>query len=410
MITIKRLSKDAYTLNDTVTVTSWDAPSPNPELAFDKILDLSCFPDTKTLNLILAGGDIVVVRETADTNALIEIVGSIDAGILSAVWSPDEELIAIFTWADTLLFMTRDFDTIANITLSPEDLNVSKHVSVGWGKKETQFKGRGVAKTLRDPTVPEHVDEGTLSPLDDGRTTICWRGDGQYLAVNSILDADSKRRVIRVYSREGALESVSEPVNGLEGALSWKPSGHIITGIRRQEGKIDVVFFERNGLRHGEFSLRLNRSEMENAGAKIDLKWNVDSTVLAISMNDRVQLWTMGNYHYYLKQEIRLNHAANNLAAMAWHPEKPLELCCFSDSDLRWLTYNFEVCRGSVNPPHDIGLVAVIDGKILKVTPLRTKNIPPPMSFDEIELPEIALDVAINEHGSEIAVLHHFFL
>ncbi|KAK3714213.1 putative elongator complex protein 1 [Vermiconidia calcicola] len=407
-ISLKRLASDAKDANDAIAITSWDAPSPNPDLEVDRIVDLHCLPDSKTISIVLAGGDIVVVREEPQPEEdLIEIVGSVDAGISAASWSPDEELLAICTGADTLLFMTRDFEGIANIALSSEDLKVSNHVSVGWGKKETQFKGRGAAKALRDPTVPEHVDEGTLSKCDDATTTISWRGDGQYVAMNSTLDVEPKRRVIRVYSRDGTLESVSEPVNGLEGVLSWKPSGQIIAGIQRHEDKIDVVFFERNGLRHGEFSLRLSEEDILTVGSSIDLRWNIDSTVLAISMKDRVQLWTMGNYHYYLKQEIRLSPTDKGTATTVWHPERPLQLYCFNPEDLRGLSYSFEINRGAVTPPYDIGIVAVIDGKKLKITPLRTANIPPPMAFDEIELPDNALDVAVSDDGTEIACLHH---
>lgn len=406
-ITLKRLPHDSRNPSDTNAIASWDAPSPNPELAVDRIVDLHCFPDSKTVSLVLVGGDIIVVREEPKPGEdLIEIVGSVDAGISAAAWSPDEELLAVSTAAETLLFMTRDFESTANLSLSPDDVKVSTHVSVGWGKKETQFKGRGVAKTLRDPTIPEHVDEGALSPLDDDSVTISWRGDGQYVAVNSILETEQRRRIIRVYSREGKLESVSEPINGLEGALSWKPSGQVIAGIQRHDGKIDVVFFERNGLRHGEFSLRLDEQELVTIGSNIKLKWNVDCTVLAVSMKDRVQLWTMSSYNYYLKQEIRLDRARSS-ASTIWHPEKALYLSCTNDCDLRSLAYKFEVCRGSVSPPNDFGTVAVIDGQRLQVTPLRIANIPPPMAFDEIELPLHALDVTIDETGTEIAVLHN---
>ncbi len=405
-LTLKRLNKDASRYEDATTVASWDAPSPNPDLSVDRILDLRCIADTKSLTLILAGGDIVVVREEPHPREdSIEIVGSVDAGIRAAKWSPDEDLIAICTGADTVLFMTRDFDSLATITLSVDDLKVSNHVSVGWGKKETQFKGRGAAKALRDPTMPEHIDEGVLSAHDDGRTTISWRGDGQYVAINSILETEPKRRVIRVYSREGILESVSEPVDGLEGALSWKPSGQLIAGIQRHQDRCDVVFFERNGLRHGEFSLRLSKDELDTIGASIDLKWNGDSTVLAVSMKDRIQLWTMSNYHYYLKQEITFNDALRPPLTQ-WHPEKPLHVLCSDGSSMRRLSYEFAICRGPVTPPNDLGLVAVIDGKTLKLTPLRVANVPPPMAFDEVELLHNALSVAVNDTNTQIAVLH----
>lgn len=331
VIEVKRFPKDCISSDDAALIASWDAPSPLPDLPVDKVLSLQYFADTATICLILAGGDLVIVREEPlPGEDLIEIVGSVDAGISAAAWSPDEELLALSTRADTFIFMTRDFESIANNTLSPDDVNVSPHVSVGWGKRETQFQGKG-AKAMRDPTVPEHVDEGTLSSLDNGVTTITWRGDGAYVAINAI--QDGSRRMIRVYSREGVLEGASEPVDGLEGALSWRPAGNLMASIQRLPDRVDVVFFERNGLRHGQFSLRIPTDGSQDWANAIDLKWNSDSTVLAVCFQDRVQLWTMGNYHYYLKQEIHLESCEGVLSPTqaAWHPEKPLNLALCSN-------------------------------------------------------------------------------
>ncbi|KAK0313780.1 putative elongator complex protein 1 [Friedmanniomyces endolithicus] len=402
-VTLRSLPGDSTDSSDATTIASWDV---DPT---DRILDLHCFPDSRTISVVFAGGDITTVRqEPLQGEDQIEIVGSVDAGIATTAWSPDEETVAIATKADTLLLMTRDFEPTANITLSVEDLNVSSHVSVGWGKKETQFKGRGAAKALRDPTMPEHVDEGTLSTLDDKSVSLSWRGDGQYFAMSSILDSDPPSRVVRMYSREGVLESVSEPVNGLESGLNWKPSGQVIAGVRRRAEGLQVVFFERNGLRHGEFDLRLSKEESEMIGRSVRLTWNIDSTVLAVALADRIQLWTTSNYHWYLKQEVYLNDARGlkHHADLLWHPERPLRTATFNDSELHLLDYTFVVSRGSVVPPNDHGLVAVIDGKRLKITPLRTANMPPPMAFDEIELPETANDVAFNRIGTGITIVH----
>ena len=305
-------------------IASWDAPSPHPDLPCDQVLSLQYFSDSFIICLVLKGGDIVVVRENPQNGEeKIEIVGTVDAGISAASWSPDEELLTILTDADTLLYMTRDFENVTDIMLTHDDLKISNQVSVGWGKAETQFRGKG-AKALRDPTIPERVDEGLPSQYEDKGSTISWRGDGAFVAVNSV--QSGSRRVIRVYSREGSLESVSEPVNGLESTLSWRPAGNLLAGIQRLEDRIEVIFFEKNGLRHGQFGLRLNKEEMDDWGITIALKWNVDSSVLAVCLKDRIQLWTMGNYHYYLKQEICILSRGPyaNLALLTWHPEKAL--------------------------------------------------------------------------------------
>lgn len=277
--------------------------------------------------MILEGGDIVTIQEDDDgADVQIEIVGSIDAGIAAARWSPDEELLVVVTKEGNAVFMGRTFDPIADVVMTPDDLKLSKHVSVGWGKKETQFQGKG-AKAMRDPTIPEKVDEGLPSVNEDGAAAVSWRGDGAYVAVNSV--AGGARRVVRVYSREGVLDSVSEPVDHLEGGLSWRPSGNLIAGIQRFEDRTDVVFFERNGLRHGQFTLRCAEGPL-SAHEKIRLEWNSDSTVLAVILSDRTQLWTTGNYHWYLKQEIPL---ASAFAGLAWHPEKALRFVAATTSE-----------------------------------------------------------------------------
>lgn len=324
-IELKRLHHDRGAAgNKLESIASWDAPCPLPSLAHDSILSLHHFADSSTSCLVLAGGDIVLVRENLDDGQeLVEIVGSVDAGISAAAWSPDEELLAITTQADTLLLMSRDIENIASITLDSHDVQVSNHVSVGWGKKETQFKGKR-ARALQDPTMPETVDEGTLSLLDDRSVAISWRGDGEYFAVNSV--EQERRRMIRVYSREGQLDSVSEPVDGLEGALSWRPSGNLIASVRRSSDRIEVIFFERNGLRHGQFDLRLTTEELQNLSSPLTLRWNSDSNVLAVSYPDRVQLWTMSNYHYYLKQELVFPGKATGTVGCTWDPERPLSV------------------------------------------------------------------------------------
>ncbi|RFU27807.1 hypothetical protein B7463_g8549, partial [Scytalidium lignicola] len=354
---------------------------------------------------ILAGGDIVVVREEPMSGEdRIEIVGSVDAGITAARWSPDEETLAITTAADTVVFMSRSFEGITDITMTSEDLKASNHVSVGWGKKETQFQGKG-AKALRDPTLPEKTDEGVLSPHDDWKVTISWRGDGAYVAISKI--EGGTRRLIRVYSREGSLDSVSEPVDGLEGALSWRPAGNLIAGIKRLDERVDVVFFERNGLRHGQFSLRLTPEQL-NSSQHIRLSWNSDSTVLAVILADSIQLWTMGNYHWYLKQEIKGVHGPwLTRMPLVWHTEKPLRFMTISTNSINTFEYIFTVARGTSAPPSDLGVVGVIDGQMVKLSPFRVANIPPPMALYETSVGSNIIDVTFSADGSLVAALHH---
>ena len=307
-------------------VAAWDAQqNDGSNSSLEKIISLHYFPDELSFCVVFSKGDICIVRKGAtDEQNRVEIIGSIDSEIAAASWAPDDDLLTIVAAKGTLSFLSRTYDLIREVRLEADDLKNSSHVSVGWGTAETQFKGRK-SKGLRDPTVPETVDIGRLSPYDDGSVKICWRGDGAYVAINSIEEAG--RRSIRIYTRDGQLHSVSEPVDGLEGALSWRPIGNIIAGIQRQVESAAVVFFERNGLRHGHFNLRLNAEELRTWGSDIGIEWNSDSSALAVQYKDRVQIWTMDNYHYYLKKEIKnIEYNEDHFFSMNWHPEKPLLL------------------------------------------------------------------------------------
>lgn len=395
LVSLHRWSWDSNDNGGTrIHISSWDALNPSPELSCDKILDIRYFSDNLSTCLIFAGGDIVVVRESPlPGQERIEILGSVDVGIAAAAWSPDEELLVILTNTGTLLYMSREFESITEVALQLDDLKASKHVSVGWGKAETQFRGKG-AKALQDPTMPEKVDQGIKSSHDDGKSTMSWRGDGAYIAVNSLQKSD--RRVIRVYSREGKLDGVTEPVDCLESALSWRPAGNLMAGVQRFPDRIDVVFFERNGLRHGQFSLRLNPKEIETEASAIELKWNQDSTVLAVSFPDRVQLWTVRNYHYYLKQEVLYGckGPGDSIPFFCWHPEESLHFLIGHEDYVQRSEYGWRHANGTNVQPFDVGLTSVIDGKVLKITPLKSSNIPPPMSHLELEMPNNILDVA----------------
>jgi elongator complex protein 1 len=66
----------------------------------------------------------------------------------------------------------------------------------------------------------------------------------------------------------------------------------------------------------------------------------------------------------------------------------------------------FSVARSSTAQPNDYGAVAVIDGSDLKLTPLRSANIPPPMALYEVNVSHNISDVAFSSNTSSIAILH----
>lgn len=399
-----------------------------------KLLAFMHSSDVAELSFVFANGDIVLAKyDPSDPNyetTTTEIVGLIDCGIEAAQWSVDEETLSLVTRENNLLILSKSLEPIAEKHLEPNDLvqTENKHVSVGWGKEETQFKGKGFKalererqaikhagldlsedSPLRDPTVAQ-IQKGTLLEKDDQSVKISWRGDSEFFAVSTVEEPPSSgelRRVLRVFSREGALDSVSEAVDGLEHNLSWRPSGALIATTQRTidedgENILQLLFFERNGLRHGEFNTRLNPYK----DSIKSIAWSSNSELLAFQLDNRVLIWTTKNYHWYLKQEIfvDLGYPGNTVTFVKFHPEKPLQLMV--GTSLNGMSmYNF--CHSIASGPSvaglDVGMTAVIDGGDVKITPFSIANVPPPMAYAELEFPGSVLDVAVAQSNEVFA-------
>ncbi|CCH44803.1 Elongator complex protein [Wickerhamomyces ciferrii] len=388
----------------------------------EELISFAHFADSNQLVCIFANGDIITAtydsfnEEIDPDQTIVEIVGSIDNGLQAASWSSDEETLVLVTNEKTIILLSRLFEPIAESTLQESDSNLSNHVDVGWGSKETQFKGKG-AKQLerdliknldlerdtnkRDPTMPLYVDNGDLSTFDNHLASITWRSDCEFFAVSTIDNINNTdRRMIRVFSREGVLENVSEPVDFLENQLSW---GNLISSIQRrtnvpeEDQSLDLVFFEKNGLRHLEFDTRLS------INTKIDdILWNSTNEALAIKSQNKIYLWTTKNYHWYLKQEI---NSVEDINFMKWHPEKNLRLLIGTNSKIEIIDFAYKTTIGPSVVPLDVGMNIVVDGSTVNLTPLSIANVPPPISYRDFDVDGNVLDVAVSKSNEIFAAL-----
>jgi elongator complex protein 1 len=222
------------------------------------------------------------------------------------------------------LTLTKTFEPLSESPLHTTSFGVDAPVSVGWGHKSTQFHGSLGKSAAAAAAKLDPLDAPILlSPKDDGRTRIAWRGDSAWFAVNSVETAPARSippppssggdgvgveerarlvRRIRIYSRLGEHSSTSEPIPGLEGSLAWVPSGEILASTQRRLGpstkssgtasgqesstneeekeeEVQVVFFERNGLRRHEFKLREPRAKDVIVR---EMRWNAASDLLAV--------------------------------------------------------------------------------------------------------------------------------
>ncbi|KAF8963616.1 IKI3 family-domain-containing protein [Flammula alnicola] len=376
-------------------------------------ISLRFMAETRKIAAIMRGGDVIVIS-IEEEGAPSDVEGTFEYGILAASWNPDESVVAIITGEHKLIILTSTFDVLSEGPLYVQDFGEDVPINVGWGSKQTQFHGSlGKAAAQAAPKIKV----GT-SPDDDNLPRISWRGDGAYFVVSSLSPDGApnveRHRTLRVYDRQGVLQSTSEDVAGLEHTLVWRPSGNLIVGTQRfgfegggagREGRHDVIFFERNGLRHGEFNLKVDELRMKGKGPEYgrdrkwgykvrELAWNSDSTVLAVWIEgdegDVVQFWTIGNYHWYLKHEIVAPSSSHlepgRFTSLVWHPELALHLTLTTPSQMIQRMYSWDTFVSLSPPPNDSGAVAVLDGSNILLTPFRSQNVPPPMSSHQLSV------------------------
>lgn len=430
---------------------------------------------------VTAGGDILLLPldiGSAGNSMQPQIVGSIEQGISAACWSSDDELLVIVTSetassisvsgsreGEKVLVMTRDFEVLSERPLQTDEFGEDAAVDVGWGSKATQFHGsEGKAAAARAAEISRAAKESrtdTRGPPvldDDGRPRISWRGDGAFFAISSLESSKPRssqeqhertwHRVIRIYARTGALSATSDAaIRGISQALAFRPVGNLIATTQRfgpspsdgqpwaqgRTGRHDVVFFERNGLRHGEFSLR-EEAATQPEGKQIawtetqtestwfrnhrvrDINWNADGSALAVWLSrtdthgtidvDVVQIFTTGNYHWYLKQELVFRTLDSQLNQVKWNVEDPLQCSLVFDNGIERIQFHLDTATSGGKPPHDAAYVTVADGAASLLTPFRLQKVPPPMCASSLLLPP-ATQYPVSTNAS-VAVPAHY--
>ncbi|XP_043951432.1 elongator complex protein 1 isoform X1 [Drosophila biarmipes] len=302
-----------------------------------------------------------------------------DVGIECMSWSPNQEVVAFVTRTHNVVLMTSTFDVIAEEPLDAELAPDQQFVNVGWGKKETQFHGTEGKQAARQ-TAGDSTDNQNNEDLNQD-VNISWRGDGAFFVVSFV--SAQLGRTFKVYDSEGKLHHTAEKSANLKEVVAWRPAGNWIALPQRFPNKSTIALFEKNGLRHRELVLPFDLQEEP----VVQLRWSEDSDILAIRTTtkeeQRVYLYTIGNYHWYLKQVLIFDQA-DPMALLHWDTRIGAEhtLHILKESGKR-LIYSWAF---AVDRYERSGVVGVIDGKRLLLTDFARAVVPPPMCQKVLQL------------------------
>lgn len=317
-----------------------------------------------------------------------EVTKYLDLGIKIETfsWSPDHLVFVLLT-GDSLILMTRTFYKITEKSLYPDEFGESKPINVGWGSKETQFHG----SEGKDAAKVKKIEPKRALAYDDGHPRISWRSqEDKYYFVTSSLHPNKGFRQIRIWSKDGVLQSTSEVKDGLEEPVAWRPGGNIACS-QQDANKHKIIFFERNGLQHGEFTLPFR----PNTYRVKDLLWNTDGSILLLAAEEiekpsfyQIMLWTCGNYHWYLKQHFSLqNFDPKKSLLMKWSSLQPYALYILNQSTQDFFQVNWTFSISCATSKSEDAIVASIDNDNLLVTPFLQMTVPPPMCAYSYTLP-----------------------
>ncbi|CRL07533.1 CLUMA_CG020498, isoform A [Clunio marinus] len=323
--------------------------------------------------LCLATDEGEIVQYNFTTNDY-EVVGMIQDGIETMSWSPDQELVVFVTKSCNVILMFSTFDVLVESSL--HEKAAKEFITVGWGKKETQFHG----SVGKDARKKQEINIEMNEDLDK-TISCCWRGDGEYFAVNYV---GENGRMFKVYTKEGVPTYTSEVCAKLQVPIAWKPSGLWIAKPEIHPNKYSITLFERNGLKHNELILPFTHEDEH----VVNLSWSQDSDIFLIETlrNDNIRVlyfYTICNYHWYLKHTIEFNcQVAYNWSQNFIEPKKLFIMT--NKGEFQVLKFDFIVNHSKGRSESDESIVAVIDGHKLLLTNFRSQMVPPPMASLEI--------------------------
>ena len=349
----------------------------NSSNEYNDWFSVSTISETSLIVCISHSGYIVSIKNnhtaSIDSKYEIEQEGLVDGGIATAMWSPDQTSLILVTNNNTLLSMTSSWDVINEIQYEPRILN--------------------------------------------SKCSLSWRSDGEYCCFIST-DAEDSITRLRIHNKYLEIISVGRNIadgpastlKGLSPCVAYGSSGALIAvAQQRVRQKYQIALMELNGLKHGEFDLRLPTLPSVEWEI-VSLHWDISSTVIAVGAmaisadkeNNQslgvIQLYTRCNYYWYLKQQFsgtKLkclgfdNEVVGRIYLSQLTPNSILEknnteefLSAVRIVDYTWDTYtsNSRDCS-----------VGVIDGTQVLLTPLGQCVIPPPMSKYRLSVPSQAL-------------------
>ena len=376
------LSRNSQGLEILSYLMSFISETPEIDLSNSAIKILIYKNEDESLHMLLSSG-IYINLDTTTEKFIIDsfLPPSCDTKILCAELSPNLENILIVASDFKIMLINYEFEII-----------------IDW----------------------KDLDDGDMSDISKDNfickeASASWRGDSAFFCVlyeinggRKCLVRDNKFVIFKGPARADnkVVFSVAEaPLKNLSNIVSWQPSGSLISffqeGVVSEENtkisaleRAGVIFSEKNCLRHGDFFIEpianLNQYSVDKIklSAKF-LKWNMDLPLLIVYFNtlNLISIYHRSNYDWTLKYSYYLN-PGEKLFSLKFSDVLSLRLYTLLTNG-KFCTIEFKLdyqnSLNNYNFSDNNGTISVLAGNKIKLTPLGSVNIPPPLCLETIK-------------------------
>ena len=93
----------------------------------DSVVGIEFVGDLESVCMAISSGDVLVYNTSTSE---LDCVGNVEVGVVCMGWSPEQDVVVLVTKEDKLVLMTRDFDSITEVALHPDDFGEGIKINV----------------------------------------------------------------------------------------------------------------------------------------------------------------------------------------------------------------------------------------------------------------------------------------
>ncbi|CAK57494.1 unnamed protein product (macronuclear) [Paramecium tetraurelia] len=285
-----------------------------------QILSFQYLMENDQLIIVYRDGAIIKVQKDE-----AEVVGQFECGVLGAAWNPNQEQLVVVCGDGKLVSFDVQIEPTKEINI--EGI-LDQLVSISF-KNDGKFFSLNYA-------------------VQDGR--ICETYDVQLEKFRSPSKSDPEG---------GLVQAIFEKPRNLVNTVSWQPNSQFIAGIQEKQ----VIFWEKNGLRHLEFNIFEDST---------NVKWSPDGVILAVQQGNKITVHLRQNYKWYAKRAFKFEKVVD----YTFIENNTLVVFNQNNVSIFWLNYQFNNTTIGLSTDYDT----------LLVSDYKKGVIPPPLSHFQLKV------------------------